>query len=484
MLGSGARLVPGFVMKGDSIAGRYRVDRVLGTGASGFVAAARHIQTREKVGLKVLTNGAEPPGLALPASPHIARVIETGYTIERQGFIASELLEGQSLAQLLEASGPLSTRFAVSVVRQACAGLAAAHAAGIAHGDLKLQNLFLTTDGVVKVLDFGMVMPLVEDTDQESSAAWLASPAYLAPEQLREATFGPAADVWALGVILHELIAGSLPFDAETIAGMFVAVAYDTPKMLAGADVPYELACVVQACLAKTPAERPTVEALRARLAPFAPTESVPPPMTMTIESEPDLEATPISSGSFLAVSAPSAPPPLPPRVSVPLSRRLRERADRGWRKARLAARIVVQTLAPAARTPSERDFQRRRWGAIGVVVAAGVLAVASAFASPAASAAAPAAEPEPVEVVEVPLTFGLGAFVPPSYALPERQRQEKEVEPRGDRRPSPALALPMRWPRPPRARLLVREDPYGHAGRPSVVGFTHPRRLPERHAR
>ena len=494
MLGSGARLVPGFVMKGDSIAGRYRIDRVLGSGSGGFVVAARHMHTREKVALKVLTNGAAPPAQPLPESPHIARVIDTGYTHEGQAFIATEMLDGQSLAQLLATSGPLTARFAVSLVQQACAGLTHAHAAGIAHGDLKPQNLILTSDGVLKIVDFGMTM-VVED--EHASAAWFASPAYLAPEQLRDTTFDARADVWALAVILHELIAGKLPFESETIAGMFVAVAYDDPRALAGADVPDELARVVQSCLAKNASERPSVSELAERLAPFSPAESLAPQLAMTIEEpEPEsappsfadaaeaplseepidslqvVEPSPMSRMKAAFESSTSRPPPLPgsrlgatPRARV--TRELGRRFGRGW----LSARLMAQTLAPAVHT-SDRELQRRRWGAVGVVAVAASLGVASLFVAPSSSSGAAAASDlaeEPAEVAEIPLTFGLGAFVPPTFTVPERE----DAETHADRAATPPAALPVRWPL--RARLLVRDDPYSPYAK---GGFTHPRTL------
>lgn len=487
-------------MKGDSIAGRYRVDRVLGSGSSGFVVAARHIHSREKVALKVLTNGAAPPAVELPSSAHIARVLDTGYTVERQGYIATELFEGHSLKEIIK-QGPVSPRLAVGWIRQACAGLAVAHAAGLVHGSLKPQNIFLTSEGIVKLLDFGMTTPLVEETDQEASAAWLHSPAYLAPEQLRDTRFDPRADVWALGVILHQLIAGALPFESETIAGMFVAVAYDEPKPLLDPDVPFDLANVVKRCLAKNAAERPSIAELIELLAPFAPAESMPPQLAMTIEDEPVPSAEPVESAQVIEPSpasrmklaferSVSRPPPLSrlgatsrvkklvqPSVDR-ISREITHRVGRGW----LAARLMAQTIAPDARTPAERDFQRRRWGAVGVVAAAAVLGIASIFASPAASAAPTALATEAALVAEAPLDFGLGAVVPASFALPERE----EPDTTGDRAPTPPAALPVRWTPPPRTRLLVRDDPYHRKPTSTVVatGFTHPRKLQERRGR
>ena len=530
MLGSGSRLVPGFIMKGDSIAGRYRVDKVLGTGPSGFVVAARHIHSREKVALKVFTGLArpQPEKAAGLASPNIARVVDTGFTADGEAFIATEWIDGKTFAEVLAEQGRIAPRLAVSMIRQTCAGLFVAHGNGVVHGDLKPQNLFLGVDGVVRILDFGMTMARA-DENEEASAAWFASPAYLAPEQLRDPACDARADVWALGVILHELVAGKLPFDAETIAGMFVAVAYDEPALLVGADVPYELARVVHECLAKNPNGRPpNVMVLAERLAPFAPTveaESMSPQLTMTVDAQPSsvplvpeshvpeshvpvsdareplassdlIEPSPLSRMQAFEKTS-SRPPPLPasklgakPRAaleraveqSIQLQQSLQKRVGRGW----LAARLMAASVLPPAETPQEQAFQRRRWGAAGVVGGAAVLGLVGLCAAPSSDAAATtttaaALEPESAVQAEPGLAFGLGAFVPPSFAL-----REKESDTMSDRAPTPPAALPVRWTPPPRTRLFVREDPYsphGSAAAPKrpATGFTHPRALERR---
>ncbi|MBX3231482.1 MAG: serine/threonine protein kinase [Labilithrix sp.] len=585
-------------MRGDTIAGRYRVERLLGVGSSGFVVAARHVRLDRRVALKVLTTLTTAQGKAVLAVAHrvaalrsanVARVVDTGLTEEGYPFIASSLAEGRTLAELLAEHGSLPAREAVSLVLQACIGLADAHAADVVHGDLKPQNLLLTKGGVLEVLDFGMMQPL---ESEEGSAAWFASPAYLAPEQLRDPEVDARADVWALGVILHQLIAGKLPFDAETIAGMFVAVAYHEPALLAAPDVPYELAKIVRACLAKDPAGRPpTVRALARDLAPFGdvrPTlpsaqapapapapaprgnaaPSVAPQLAMAVslddasadvrvgddardgaeESLASSDVLPFDTVTRMVAAvkrAASGPPPLPghhlgatslPNLGADLSKmhthakgwlakRLRAatkplaaRADAegGWRAERAASkpadakggwlraarpkgsglveRLRAATTPADMRSEAERSFQRRRWGAIGVVAGAGVLFVVSLFApspaAPPAAAAAAAATLEPVEslIVERPLRFGTSTFVPPSFALPERE-ERVAAPPAG---PFKAAVIPPPPPppgprsAPPRPRLSVRDDPYAPprpaaTTRTNANGFTHPARLPER---
>ena len=282
-------VVPGFKIEGGTIAGRYRVEKLLGAGSSGFVVAARHVYLRRRVTLKILasTTSAHQQAqrrhlvaahkAAALRGPHIARIVDTGFTEDGMPFIATERLEGRTLAEELADRSELPPAEAVRWVLQACEGLAEAHSAGIVHGDLKLQNLFLAGDAsasstdhgdrparVLKILDFGMATP-VDDRDDEGTVAWFASPAYLAPEQIRDPLNVDArADVWALGVILHELIAGRLPFAADTVSGMLVAVAYDEPAMLVAESVPFELARIAHACLSKDP-ERASGGRRRAR---------------------------------------------------------------------------------------------------------------------------------------------------------------------------------------------------------------------------
>ncbi|MDF2698337.1 MAG: serine/threonine protein kinase [Labilithrix sp.] len=341
-------IVPGLKIKGDTIAGRYRVERLIGAGSSGFVVAARHVYLRRRVTLKILTSTtaahqrAQRRHLALAhqaaalRGPHVAHIVDTGFTEEGIPFIATERLEGRTLAEELSTRTQLPPVEAVRWILQACEGLAEAHSAGIVHGDLKPQNLFLAGDAnasstdhggesrVLKVLDFGMATPVDAEGD-EGTAAWFASPAYLAPEQIRDpSAVDVRIDVWALGVILYELIAGSLPFESDTVSGMLVAVSYDEPAMLTAQDVPFELARLVQSCLSKPPSGRPAdVATLALALAPFAGAEGIalarrvesalssPPPMAVTLDADaetPDAaaktdDAAPVAAASSLGSS-------------------------------------------------------------------------------------------------------------------------------------------------------------------------------------
>jgi len=271
---------------GDTIAGKYRVDRPIGAGGMGTVVAATHLQLGTPVALKFLADKIkgsassverftrEARACAALRSEHVCRVTDFGLH-DTTPYLAMELLEGIDLARLIDI-GPTEPALAVDFVLQACRGLAEAHAHGIVHRDLKPGNLFLSRrpDGMplVKVLDFGVAkIPLGDDDASLTRTSHvIGSPGYMAPEQLRSSkTVDARADVWALGVILYELISTRHPFHAAAVTEVALKIAMDEPPPLP--EAPEGVRAVVARCLAKEPAERfDTVDELAAALAPFA----------------------------------------------------------------------------------------------------------------------------------------------------------------------------------------------------------------------
>jgi serine/threonine-protein kinase len=265
---------------GEVIADKYRVEGVIGVGGMGVVLSARHLQLGHSVAIKLLTSDDEERQIEAAArflreaqaaaglrSEHVVRIYDVGAIDEARPFMVMELLEGCDLSQLLERDGPLHLGAAVDLLIQACAAIDAAHQAGIVHRDLKPSNLFLTTrsDGTpwLKVLDFGISKSLSRGGDVPitltSTRAVMGSPYYMSPEQIRDAKkVDERTDVWALGIILYELLTGSPAFQADTFPGVCAAIAADPPRPLRElrSDAPEALEAVIFRCLEKDPDRR------------------------------------------------------------------------------------------------------------------------------------------------------------------------------------------------------------------------------------
>ncbi len=262
------------VSVGDLLADKYRVERVLGQGGMGVVVAAWHVELEQRVAVKFLLPQfaqdksaserfrREARAAVKIRSEHVARVIDVG-TLEDGGpYMVMEYLEGKDLQTELEQVGCFEIQEAIEFVLQACLAMAEAHAKGMIHRDLKPANLFRTTrpDGasVIKVLDFGISKSIQGSSDPQLSltrtAAMIGSPLYMSPEQLESARdVDERADVWSLGVILFELLTGSLPFGGETLPQLVRAVLVGQHPQVheLRPEVPPELSAVVSRCIEK-----------------------------------------------------------------------------------------------------------------------------------------------------------------------------------------------------------------------------------------
>ena len=270
------------VRTGDVLAGKYRVERVLGRGGMGVVVAAHHLQLDERVALKLLlprsVGSADSIGRFLQEaraavkikSEHVARVTDVGQLDSGMPYIVMEYLEGIDLEHWIQERGAMAVQQAVDFVLQACQALAEAHRLGIVHRDLKPANLFCIehADGqlAIKVLDFG-ISKFTPPADAASrpghemtqTSAVMGSPSYMSPEQMRSLKGVDArTDIWSLGVILFELLTGRMPFEAKAVTELAIMVASEPAPLLREVcpDAPAALEQVVAKCLAKDRAGR------------------------------------------------------------------------------------------------------------------------------------------------------------------------------------------------------------------------------------
>lgn len=329
------------VSPGDVIAGKYRVDRILGQGGMGVVVSAMHIHLEERVAIKLMrpegagrTEAAErfmreARAAVKIKSQHVAKVLDVGVLPDSRPFMVMEYLEGRDLGEELDKNGRMSEATAVDYVLQACDALAEAHKRGIVHRDLKPSNLFLCKNqkpAIIKLLDFGVSKfkdnSLLPNTlpSLTAEAALLGTPYYMSPEQIRSAKdVDERADVWALGVILYELISGRVPFEGNSATAVLAAICGDKPKPLHEVcnTVSADVSEIVGACLAKNLEERmPNVRELVRALAAVAPDKA------STIDER--LAGIRVHSNTDNTLDAPSSATPHGPisvRSGAPLSK-------------------------------------------------------------------------------------------------------------------------------------------------------------------
>ena len=273
-----------------TVVDKYRVTALMGCGATGCVYETVHVESGQRFVLKFLLpehasnrerlrrfqNEAKAAGHL--EHPNIARVIDVGNAPDGSSYVVMEYLTGRDCGQLLAVNGPLPVVRACDIVHQACIGLFAAHQAGIVHRDIKPQNLFVTraSDGtdLVKILDFGIAKLSVPGANVATVAAVaMETVYYMAPEQVCDAgKVDGRADIWALGVVLYELLTGRRPFDGSDTANIMHQISFEQQEPLSElqVDIPAELISAIDLALEKDPEKRfETVMALADAIAPF-----------------------------------------------------------------------------------------------------------------------------------------------------------------------------------------------------------------------
>lgn len=282
-----------WLREGHVFVGKYRIDRILGSGGMGVVVAAHHLALDEQVAIKFLLPDAlsspeavarfarEARAAAKIKGAHIARVLDVGTSDTGLPYMVMEYLEGVDLSGWLREHASPPVELTVDLALQTCEAVAEAHARGIVHRDLKPANLFVTRspDGQlsIKVLDFGISKVAGAATGNRGmtqTRASMGSPLYMSPEQMHSAgSVDGRTDIWALGVIVYEMLGGAVPFPGDTLPEVCARILTSAPAPLGSLrpGLPSDLEYAVHRCLEKDRERRfGSVAGLAEALAAFA----------------------------------------------------------------------------------------------------------------------------------------------------------------------------------------------------------------------
>ena len=311
---------------GDLFAERYRVDRLLGRGATGAVWAAFDQEVGDRVALKLLTGG---PGDAAErfrrevrlarrvTHRNAARIFDLG-TANGVLYLTMELVEGDSLQALITREAPLSVPRAAEISSQIANGLAAAHDVGVVHRDIKPANVLIDQGGRVVLTDFGLARAMAADAKVTIGSAMIGTPSYMAPEQVRGETVGPRTDLYALGAVLYEMLTGRCPFVRDGVVATAMArLEADPEDPRSHTPIPDDLAALVMRCLQRSPDRRPeSAASVAAALAEIARRPETPDTAATLFEVPPPASPTRVSdprSGSRSSLGGGSSFVTIPP---------------------------------------------------------------------------------------------------------------------------------------------------------------------------
>ncbi len=437
-------LIPAFADelpgRGAILAGKYEVISLLGQGGMGVVLQARNQRTEQLVAIKLLLPDArkmpdvvvrferEARAAARIQGSHVVRVYDVDSLPDGSPMMVMELLQGWDLGQELLARGPLPYPEAVEFMLQACEAIGHAHQMGIVHRDIKPANLFLCQEGskrLLKVVDFGIskVVDPSGQTNQTATTAAFGTPQYMSPEQVRSTkNVDGRSDIWALGVVLYELLGGRSPFGSETSTGTLAAIIADTPEDLRNRrpDVPQKLAAAVSKALEKRVEDRfQDVAAFAAAIAPFsaknvsaATLAHVAIPVVRQAESSPNVTesnstkrlalisaaAATVVVGIGLAILAAKVAPPLPAPTLSPESANSSSPTITVTPATALSTTSSVAIAAPAPNPETVPAIANKSAVPTGKPTEAPAPALAPEKPPAPAPAPAPAPHPKPVE--------------------------------------------------------------------------------------
>jgi len=256
---------------GQVLAGRYRVQRLLGKGGMGAVYLADDEVLHELVALKVISSAYAADEAAMIArfrreasaarkvsSPQVIRIHDLGEARPGLLYLSMEYFSGRTLSDLIAQRGVVPMKDVEDILQQIGAGLEAAHQAGVIHRDLKPSNVLIGERGAVKLIDFGLATTLVGD-QLTATGAILGTPHYMAPEQVRGKPVDARSDIYAFGALAYHLVTGRPPFAGDNAIAIGFAHISETPESptVLRKDCPAKLAAAIMAALAKNPADRP-----------------------------------------------------------------------------------------------------------------------------------------------------------------------------------------------------------------------------------
>ncbi len=281
---------------GQTLGGKYEIVRLLGEGGMAVVFEANHQRLHQRVAIKLLAPELardaelvtrferEARAVARLNTKHVVRVTDVDVSSDGLPYMVMEFLDGRDLDAELQARRQLPVDESVDIIVQACSGMLEAHAIGIIHRDLKPANLFLAKEGegpesarIVKILDFGISKMIGESSRLTIAGAVIGTVLYMSPEQVRaESSVDVRADVWSLGVILFELLAGRAPFEGSSAQIAAKIVSTDAPDLRTFAEVPEGLALTVRRMLDRDRDRRfSSLREVVDALSPFAPAGSL-----------------------------------------------------------------------------------------------------------------------------------------------------------------------------------------------------------------